>query len=216
MMTPLIRKLTPGDYETSVWSGGTTTQLWINPYEASYSDRAFLWRISSAAVEDETSTFTPLPEYERCIATLEGSIVLRHDGGEAIPLDPYQVHRFDGGAVTVSSGRCRDFNLMLRKGQAEGRLEAICLPGSPSPMGLSMANTQPVPDLELSVMPGCEELLLYCAEGTATVMVPKRGSAGLDSFIHLSENEAMILLGEAPSLFVIGTGWLMFAQMKRA
>lgn len=112
--------LTEKDYAVSRWSGGTTTQIALFPPESSYAGRDFLWRVSSAVVEDGESAFTPLPDYDRHLMLLEGSLLLRHDGGEPLPLDPYQPHAFDGGAETVSVGRCRDFNLMLRKGKCRG------------------------------------------------------------------------------------------------
>jgi environmental stress-induced protein Ves len=125
------------DYVVSRWSGGTTTQLAIAPEGALYADRSFLWRVSSAAVELEESDFTALPDYWRLIATLEGEISLRHDRGEPLLLRPLEVHGFDGAWATRSVGRCRDFNLMLRKGGAEGEMEALPLeesrrlPGDP-------------------------------------------------------------------------------------
>ena len=109
-----IQHLTPSDYITTKWSGGLTTQLGIAPASAVYADRDFLWRLSSATVEDAESDFTALPDYERLISTLEGTIELNHNGGEKLTLNPYEVHRFDGGDDTHSWGRCRDFNLLLR------------------------------------------------------------------------------------------------------
>ncbi|MBO4289929.1 MAG: HutD family protein [Lachnospiraceae bacterium] len=213
----LVRKLTPDQYRTTAWSCGTTTQLWIEPYEADYADRDFLWRISSAAVEDEISTFTPLPDYDRFIAAIQGDIVLRHEGGEPLSLHPYDVHAFDGGASTLCTGRCRDFNLLLRKGRAEGTLEAVKLPSLPAFNGLAPLPAPPV--LTLRPQAACEELLLFCAEGSASVTVVPPRSAGpfpaSDVIISLSENEAMILQGKASSILVIGGGVLMLAQMWR-
>ena len=117
-----MQHLTPKDYITTKWSGGLTTQLGIAPEGAVYADRDFLWRLSSATVEDAESDFTALPDYERLISTLEGTIELSHNGGEKLTLNPYEVHRFDGGDSTHSWGCCRDFNLMLRKGKCEGKM----------------------------------------------------------------------------------------------
>ena len=64
--------LTREDYATTNWSGGTTTQLSIAPEGAVYADRDFLWRLSSATVEDGESEFTPLPDYNRWILLLDG------------------------------------------------------------------------------------------------------------------------------------------------
>ena len=117
--------LAQANYTITRWSGGTTTQIAIAPPGASYPERDFLWRISSAAVEDERSTFTPLPDYHRWLMLLEGSLLLSHNGGAAFRLEPFRVHEFDGGAATESVGLCRDFNLMLRKGKCQGTLRPV-------------------------------------------------------------------------------------------
>ena len=72
--------LTPDDYRTTRWSGGTTTELAISPRDAVYADRNFLWRVSSALVEDETSDFTPLPDYNRLIVE-RACTQIRENGG---------------------------------------------------------------------------------------------------------------------------------------
>ena len=75
-----VSHLTSKDYRTSRWSGGETTELLIWPRDAVYGQRDFLFRVSSATVELNESTFTALPDYHRLIATLEGTITLCHDG----------------------------------------------------------------------------------------------------------------------------------------
>lgn len=109
-----IRHLTAADYRTSRWSGGETCELLLLPAGASYAERSFSLRVSSATVEDEHSVFTPLPGVRRFLAPLDGTLRLRHDGGSEITLAPLAVHAFDGGAHTECTGRARDFNLMLR------------------------------------------------------------------------------------------------------
>ena len=149
-------RMTQDDYAVSRWSGGTTTQLAIFPPGASYADRDFLWRVSSAAVEDERSTFTALPDYDRWLLLLEGSLLLAHDGGGLLRLEPFQAHAFDGGAATVSTGRCRDFNLMLRKGRCRGTLRPLRFSGA----GETALRCQtPAEDARPCAM------LLYCAAG---------------------------------------------------
>lgn len=117
-----IRQKNRSEYNTSAWSGGTTTEIGIYPETSKYADRDFLWRISSATVDLEESTFTALPDYDRIIMTLEGDIDLCHNGGEWIHLNAFETHSFDGGDDTVSKGKVVDFNLMLRKGKAGGML----------------------------------------------------------------------------------------------
>lgn len=122
--------LRQGDYSTSRWSGGTTTQLAIAPEGARYAGRDFLWRISSARVELEHSDFTPLPDYDRFLAVLSGNLELKVGNEERAPLPRLTVRSFDGGLPTQSWGNCTDFNLMVRKGQGQGAVRLLRLPAS--------------------------------------------------------------------------------------
>ena len=170
-----VTRITPSDFVTSQWSGGATHKLAIAPAGAVYADRDFLWRISSATVDLESSDFTALPDYERYIATLEGSIRVAHDGGEAMTLVPYSVHRFDGGADTKSWGKCVDFNLMLRKGKCDG-----CLTGLRLPEGAQVT-------LPRAFAEGPEHtLLVFCGEGSAVLHTENES-------VPFSQREALLV-----------------------
>lgn len=193
--------LTKADYLSSRWSGGTTTQIAIFPPGASYGARDFLWRISSAEVEDEQSVFTPLSGYDRRLMLLDGSLLLRHDGGPRFRLDVYQVHAFDGGAATESQGRCRDFNLMLRKGRCRGGLRPIRF----AEAGVELLRL-PRPD---NGFPH-SAVLLYCAAGC--------GQASLaGELCALTEGESLLAedAGEAVlRLSVPGRAEFVAAEME--
>lgn len=120
------RIIKPEEYETGVWSGGTTTQLAIYPPGASYADRNFIFRLSSATVDTEQSEFTHLPDYDRWLMIFEGSARLVHSSEREVTINPYEYDAFDGGISTVSFGRVTDYNLMLRKG-GSGSMKAIGL-----------------------------------------------------------------------------------------
>ena len=199
-----MKHLKQEDFQVSTWSGGKTVQLAIGPEGALYADREFLWRISSATVELESSEFTALPDYERLIAPLKGEMILSHNGGPEIPLAPFEVHRFDGADRTLSRGKCTDFNLMLRKGKVTGDMRACFLkPGE-------------------TVRFGAEELgdsaLVFLAEGSAAVRTSDRET-------QVSEGEAVLFTsgagvsGEKSALFQ-GTGEknavLMMAAVRRS
>ena len=205
-----FKKLTKQDYLTTTWSGGTTTQLAIFPLDAKYAERDFLWRVSSAAVNLEESDFTDLPDYERLIAALEGEMVLTHNGGEPIRLRPFQVHAFSGAEATHSRGRCTDFNLMLRRGRAEGNMEALQLTEQP---------------LELASREG-ETLLLHCAAGRAlacqsSVPASRAGhpepsaAEPKDSFsnLTLAPGETLLLTGEG-ALTLTGPARLLLCRIR--
>lgn len=118
----MIFKVNPNNYKLSVWSGGKTTQLAIYPAESEYKNRDFTWRVSSAIISEGESDFTSLPDYDRLICPLEGSICLTHNGGDEVRLEPLEVHRFDGADATHCLGNCTDFNLMMKKGAALGEI----------------------------------------------------------------------------------------------
>ena len=153
--------LTQEQFNTTLWSGGTTTQLAISPADAVYADRDFLWRLSSARVELEHSDFTPLPDYNRLISVLEGGLEMKVDGSDRFPLAPFTVCAFDGGVPVESWGQCTDFNLMLRKGECRGNLQSLQLDA-----GSSCRWVAAVPGGE--EFPNCT-LAVYCARGSVTL-----------------------------------------------
>lgn len=110
----------------STWSGGTTTQLAIYPEGASYADRNFLFRISTATVETDESTFTHLPGISRKIMILEGVLRLEHTGRHTKTLHKFETDSFEGDWETKGFGKVRDFNLMTRGG-VQGEVFGTCL-----------------------------------------------------------------------------------------
>lgn len=175
-------------YVTTSWSGGTTTQLAIAPEGAVYGDRDFLWRISSATVELDHSDFTPLPDYHRFLAVLEGEIRLKIDGQEPFLLAPGRVVEFDGGVPVESWGRCVDFNLMVRKGKGAGAVTV-----------LSNTHTH-----EGSWTPAPGDAAIYCVSGA--VRLPEYGleaRAGDFLLCRDSKGEAVELICEAGAAMLV-------------
>lgn len=111
--------LTSKDFKTTAWSGGTTTELYLEPEGGSYAERDFTLRISSATVDADSSVFTSLPGVKRIIAPLDAPLTIKHGGEAVLELLPYELHSFDGGVQTTSQGRARDFNIMYREGRVE-------------------------------------------------------------------------------------------------
>jgi environmental stress-induced protein Ves len=180
--------LKPADYVTSQWSGGTTTQLAIYPETAVYADRDFLWRLSSAKVEQETSVFTSLPDYNRFISVLHGELALKIEQEARKSLPPLGIRAFSGADHVESWGICQDFNLMVRKGNCEGEMHALRMDGT------SDVTVKPA-------MPATEEfpkafLALFCAEGK--LHVPAVGvEVGAGELLLCQNPEPLQLNGEA-------------------
>ncbi|MDY4010357.1 MAG: HutD family protein [Fusobacterium gastrosuis] len=103
------------DWKTAEWSGGITNEIFIYPSDSSYAERSFKARISIANTNDPSkSKFTALPGVDRYISKLEGNMKLEHFNHYEVELEQFQIDRFKGDWETYSTGKFRDFNLMLK------------------------------------------------------------------------------------------------------
>ena len=111
-------------FVTSQWSGGVTTQLFIAPCGASYAERRFDYRISTAVVELEESVFTRLEGVTRFLTPLgEEGFRLAINGAPEFLLEKGRVLEFSGEDDVVCRGSGRDLNLMLKN--AKGSMRCI-------------------------------------------------------------------------------------------
>lgn len=115
MKERLIKK---EDFITTKWAGGETTQLAIYPEDATFSDKDFLWRVSSATFTSTESQFSDFSNYQRYILPLEGKLHIAHKGLYERKLDKYEVEYFDGSWTTFSENTrdCRDYNFIVKSG----------------------------------------------------------------------------------------------------
>ena len=174
-----MKKIIPR--ESTKWAGGTTTELFLWPQGTEYAKRDFLWRVSTARVEQDHSVFTELPDYERILIPLTGDVELKHASDVPFLLKRFNAHRFDGAVQTQSRGRVGDFNVMLRKGLCQGNARVIAVKNEQSHLPSPPENTGfPI-----------WQRLLYCFEGSASVC---QGEA----CCKLSTGEPVLL--EDPSL----------------
>lgn len=131
---------------------GRTREIAVFPPGADMA--SFLWRVSVAEV-DSAAPFSAFPGVDRHIALLDGAgFSMTLDGAHTHRLDrPYVPFAFPGEAsvaVSLIDGATRDFNLMLRRGQAVGRIDAWHAPGR--------------------YVPGTDVALIYCARGEAATV----------------------------------------------
>lgn len=115
-----FQKINQNAYLLNKWAHGETTEHFIYPEDGNYAERNFLWRISSATVDSDTSDFTVLFGVKRWIMPFDSTLHLTHTNNSkplySITLKPYEAHCFKGDWTTVSVGKTRDFNLMLKEG----------------------------------------------------------------------------------------------------
>lgn len=150
--------LNPQHFLTSQWAGGSSTQLYIFPDKASYAERNFEVRISTAKVEVGESTFTALPGIHRKLMILEGEIQIIHEGQYSKHLKPFDVDSFSGDWKTTAIGTCTDFNVMTT-GLQQSELYYLGMGASSS--------------YKLNPKGNCSRLFLYAVAGTANVQVLK-------------------------------------------
>ena len=110
--------------KSSPWSGGETTELFIYPKGSEYITRNFNFRLSTATVKVEESTFTSLPGITRTLMVLDGEMTLTHKAHHTVKLGRFDSDNFKGDWHTSSKGKCVDFNLMTM-GDTKGTVEAL-------------------------------------------------------------------------------------------
>ena len=123
--SPQLRLLPAVDRRIEPWANGLgqTIVLLREPDDADWRVR-----ISIARVEQD-GPFSELPETQRWLAPLDGSMELRFHDGRVQRAHRFGVLRFDGAPAptgVLPEGPTRDFNLMLRNG-ARGDLFARTL-----------------------------------------------------------------------------------------
>ncbi|WP_270749765.1 HutD family protein [Fusobacterium hominis] len=174
----MLKKFGIGDYKSTKWSGGITTELYIYPENSSYKDRNFNFRVSMATTEIPNSTFTLLPDIHRYISILEGKIFIEHKDHGHVTLLPHMIHSFEGDWETSAKGKVTDFNLMLKN--CQGTLEFI---------GIQNFETE---------IENPHILFVFCIEGVVNI-----GDLTLHPHeIAVAENENITISGENAKLYI--------------
>src|SRR6476660_8146686 len=97
-----IQQFTPDSRTTINWASGTSTEIFIYPSNGSFADRNFLFRISTATVEAEESTFTFFEGITRHLMILKGELELIHEGRYTKHLKPYDQDTFSGNGTSAA------------------------------------------------------------------------------------------------------------------
>ncbi len=146
----IIRK---SEQLTTVWAGGTTIQLAIQPTDASLAARNFAWRLSTATVT-QAGEFSQFRGYGRWLGLRQGAGLNLTVGQQQMQLKaPQHMLWFSGDAKTSAeliAGDVVDINLILSAGW-QGGMQAVALPSNQS--------------LVLSVPDIAHEFLLYVDKG---------------------------------------------------
>lgn len=98
--------------QPALWEGGKTFEYFIYPEDAVYSERNFLFRVSSATIEKVPSSFTRFENFTRYLIMLDNHLKINHNGIEE-NYSENEVFRFDSDDIIVSQSSGTDFNLIV-------------------------------------------------------------------------------------------------------
>lgn len=109
-----IEKISLNDINESKWSGGTTSEYFIYPNGTSVQAQNFDFRISTACIDVQASTFTKFPNHDRILLILEGETEIIHRDKYSKQLKEFDLEYFSGNYDTSSSSKAKvkDFNLI--------------------------------------------------------------------------------------------------------
>ncbi len=100
------------DSKASVWSGGLTYEYTIYPKSANYADRDFIFRISSATIEEVPSLFTNFKGYHRYLVMLDNGLDIEVNK-EKKRYEKDEIMEFNSADEVISFTKGSDFNWMV-------------------------------------------------------------------------------------------------------
>jgi len=110
------------DCKASIWSGGLTYEYMIYPKTANYADRDFVFRISSATIEEVPSEFTKFKGYYRYLVMLDNSLNVEINKEKKI-YEKYEIMEFNSDDEVTSYTKGIDFNWMISEKIRHHKLE---------------------------------------------------------------------------------------------
>ncbi|MCM2323783.1 MAG: HutD family protein [Oligoflexia bacterium] len=131
-----VSVLSQADYRRATWKNGLghTDQIGIFPQDAQLQRGDFLWRLSSARIE-QAAPFSLFPQHDRFLVILRGAGVrLTHcfdeTAEEPVEVRRYAPYEFPGDVPSrceLLDGPVTDFSVFIRKGEAEAAVEMVTL-----------------------------------------------------------------------------------------
>jgi environmental stress-induced protein Ves len=117
-----ISLLPKKDSKSSIWSGGLTYEYMIYPKTANYTDRNFIFRISSATIEQEPSAFTKFKGYYRYLVMLDNNLHVEVNKEKKM-YEKYEIMEFNSNDEVTSYTKGIDFNWMVSEKVSHHKLK---------------------------------------------------------------------------------------------
>jgi environmental stress-induced protein Ves len=130
-----MKILAKSQFRRATWKNGLgyTDEIAIFPETASLKAGDFVWRLSSARIE-QASAFSSFPDHDRVLVVLSGQGVrLFHRFEEGEPeecteLPPFSAYDFPGDIQSrceLVNGTIQDLSVFIRKGEADAQVRPI-------------------------------------------------------------------------------------------
>lgn len=117
-----ISHLKADEIQPSNWSKGKTSEYYIYPENCDYQNKDFLFRVSSATIDESPARFTIFIGYTRYLAMLDSDLdisINRHRDTHEIN----EIIKFQSENDVISYSTGKDFNLMLKEDIKEHTVE---------------------------------------------------------------------------------------------
>ncbi|RYJ37066.1 HutD-family protein [Flavobacterium anhuiense] len=117
-----IQLFSKKDTKPSIWSGGLTYEYMIYPKTANYADRDFVFRISSATIEQTPSEFTKFKGYHRYLVMLDNDLDVEVNKEKKV-YEKYEIMEFNSNDEVTSFTKGTDFNWMVSEKISDHKVE---------------------------------------------------------------------------------------------
>ncbi len=120
--------ISKSDISSSTWDGGKTYEYFIYPKTSSYSQKNFIFRISSATIEKQPSIFTQFDGYKRYLVMLDNDLKIQRNGSDET-YSNNEIFEFNSADIIHSFSTGNDFNLMVKMDEDDFDIKVIQLKG---------------------------------------------------------------------------------------
>jgi len=117
-----IKHIRLEDTKTSSWTQGETTEYYIYPESCDYANKDFLFRVSSATINEQPARFTLFIGYTRYLMMLDNEVDISINRNRAT-YHKQQTIKFHSEDDTIAYSTGKDFNLMIKEDIKEHSVE---------------------------------------------------------------------------------------------
>ena len=109
-----INQLSASDTKITNWTQGETAEYYIYPDKCDYENNDFLFRLSSATIDNQPARFTVFIGYTRYLAMLNNKLDISINRNKTSH-EKYEVIQFKSEDDTIAYATGKDFNLIIKE-----------------------------------------------------------------------------------------------------